>query len=79
MSRNKEISAEYAEELKDYAEKLNFFSNFAGEVTLSSQEHKMLIEGYKSKFMKSKLFKEFERADLTDYFLWERSNGGTNL
>ena len=78
MSRNQETIVEYAEELKQYAEKLKFSSNFVRSVTLTPKEHKMLIEGYKSDKL-SKKYKDLESADLTDYFLWERSNGGTNF
>jgi len=78
MSRNKEKLSQYVKELKEYAEKLKFSTNFVGSVTLASKEHKMLIEGYKSKKL-SKSYNELEIADLTDYFLLERSNGGTNF
>ena len=80
MSNKKENIKKYEDKLKEYAEKLNFSSNFSMAATLSEEEHKMLIEGYKcDKFYKTNAFAEFETADLSDYFIWERAHGGTNL
>lgn len=80
MSRKNESAAKYAEKLKEYAEKLNFSTYFSTCATLSLEEHKMLVEGYKdSKFHESKEFVEFERADLFDYMLLERRHGRKDL
>ena len=80
MSDKQENIKKYEEKLKEYAEKLDFSSNFSASETLSKEEHKMLIEGYKSdKFYKTNEFLELEKADLSDYSFWERANGGTNL
>ena len=78
MSKNKEKLSHYADKLKKSAENLNNSSNFSTEVTLSLDEHKMLIEGYKDgKFFMSKEYEEFEKCDLIDYFNLERKDGGT--
>ena len=78
MSNKKEISQQYEEELREYAEKLDISTNFGLHETLSIEEHKMLVEGSKGdKFHMTKEFLEFERADLTDFMSWERSDGGT--
>ena len=78
MSKKKDFKSEYADELKEYGEKLNISSNFSGSATLSYKEHKMLVEGYKrDKFYLSKEYKELETADLSDFLSWERSDGGT--
>ena len=78
MSKKKDFQAEYAEELKEYGEKLNFSSNFSTSATLSYKEHKMLVEGYKrDRFHLSKEYMELEVADLSDFLSLERSDGGT--
>ncbi len=80
MSRNNETMTEYAEKLKEYAEKLNFSTNFSTSATLSLEEHKMLVEGYKnSKFHEGKEIMELESADLFDFWLLERRHGRTEL
>ena len=80
MSRKIENQKKYEEELGEYAEKLKFSSNFETCVTLSAEEHKMLIDSYKKgKFQKSADYRLFERADLVDYFVVERSNGRTDF
>ena len=80
MSRKSSIMPEYINKMKEYAENLENFSNFVSPVTLSLEEHKMLIEGYKyNKFNKTKEYIELENADLHDFMFLERSYGGTNL
>lgn len=80
MSRKIENQEKYEEELKEYAENSTISSNFAVSVTISAEEHKMLIDSYKKgKFQKSADYRLFERADLVDYFVVERSNGRTDF
>ncbi len=80
MSRKSDIMPEYIKKMQEYAENLKKSSNFVPPVTLSKEEHKMLIEGYKyNKFNLSKEGVELEIADLCDFMLLERSYGGTNL
>ena len=80
MSRKIENQKKYEEELGEYAEKLKFSSNFETCVTLSAEEHKMLIDSYKKgKFQKSSEYNLLERADLEDYLKMERKRGGTNF
>ena len=80
MSRKIENQKKYEEELKEYAEKANFSSNFETCVTMTAEEHKMLIDSYKKgKFQKDKDYQLFERADLEDYFKMERKRGGTSF
>ena len=76
MSKNTLILKKYEEMLKEYDEKLNISSIFGTSVTLSCKEHKMLLEGYKHSRI-SEEFLENEKADLSDFMLWERSNGGS--
>lgn len=78
MSNNKETEKIYAKKLSQYAEKLNFSTIFDCVETLSQEEHKMLVEGNKSNsYFSTQEFREFERADLIDFFNLERSDGGT--
>ncbi len=80
MSRKKENQKKYEEELEEYAEKAKFSSNFETCVTLTAEEHKMLIDSYKKgMFQKSKEYQILERADLEDYFKMERKRGGTSF
>lgn len=78
MSKNKEKTTKYAEKLKEYDEKLENVSNFSTIATLSKEEHKMLVEGYKNfNFFESNEFKEMEVCDLEDFLSLERNDGGT--
>lgn len=60
----------------DEQKEINLSKN-EGLETLSEQEHKLLVEGYSDQDNEAiyELLKELDIADLTDYFLWERSYG----
>ena len=76
MAKESEYVSNYEDELKEYAENLENSTNFDIGDTLSLAEHKMLVEGYKSSEIEEE-YSELEIADLSDFMLWERSNGGT--
>jgi hypothetical protein len=77
MAKTQKNIKNYEDELKEYAENLENTTNFDIHDTLSPQEHKMLIEGYKSSVeVETQEYQELEIADLSDFMFWERSNGG---